>query len=1099
MGKYETEFARLNPAQRQAVETIDGPVLVVAGPGTGKTQLLSMRVAYILQHTDTSPANIVCLTFTEAAARNMRERLVGLIGEAAYHVGIYTFHGFGTDIIQRYPEYFMDQPLVTAIDELGAYELLAGIFAELPHSNPLSLKLGDDYLHLGSARQAISWLKQAGIEPADLRSVVKANKAFIDFAEPLVKPVFAERTSPKRLPEYERLLQALRQFRSSQADSSLQDLCVEELSAAIAATDAAGRHAKPITEWRNKWLVQNRLKVWIPADRRRTTFLQALSTVYERYQAALQNRGWYTFDDMILRTSRALEQHEELRLTLQEQYQYIMVDEYQDTNGSQNRLLELLADSPVNEGRPNLLAVGDDDQAIYRFQGAHMSIMLDFLNRWRDVTQVVLTANYRSGKRLLDLNRNLIVQGQDRLENHVPELSKQLVAERSDPAKDQARLTYTQTVSELDQYAYVADEISRLIKDGATPGSIAVLAPKHSYLQALVPYLLDRKLPVTYERREHILSQPRIIELLDLARLVQAAGSGDWAKVDSLMPLVLAADYWQLDPLVMWTVSVEAYRTKRLWLEIMLKHQNKQLQRFAQAVPVLARAAAHTPMEHMLDLLLGNQPITLPGNETWHIPYRQNYFGETQLQQTPQEYFTLLGQLTSLRQRLREYRPDKTLGLADVTEFVSLYEQSKLTLLDTNPHTVTADAVELMTAYKAKGLEWDTVFILGAHDNIWGTRTRGNTYSFGLPSNLAWIKPARDSHDDHLRLLYVAMTRARNNLYLTSFQQNLNGKKAEPISWFVSESMDVGEPALAPLPATVELVRTQELQWSMTPRQHGSLHDSLKPYLETYKLSATHLNSFVDLTKGGPKHFFFRHILHFPEAATPSSVYGSAIHQTLHYLHNHYSRSGTLPKLATLQKLLANDLRLSNLPAADKERLIQRGRETLARFYTDCSGSLRTDDKSEYSFAREGVVLGPARLTGKIDVIRQLGDNRLAILDYKTGAPLANWRPKGAYAQVRAHLYQQQLGFYHFLVNGSAHFNHRQVDHTLLQFVEPDEDGNLLELEYKASIEELSRLEQLVAAVWQHVMDLDFPDTSAYSLDLKGVKQFEQDLLDGKV
>src|SRR5690606_561626 len=110
---------------------------------------------------------------------NMRDRLTSLIGEAAYHVGIYTFHSFGADIIQRYPEYFMDQPLVTAIDELSAYELLADIFAQLPHSNPLYLKLGDEFLHLRSTHAAIGWLKQAGIEAKDLRTLVKANQAFI--------------------------------------------------------------------------------------------------------------------------------------------------------------------------------------------------------------------------------------------------------------------------------------------------------------------------------------------------------------------------------------------------------------------------------------------------------------------------------------------------------------------------------------------------------------------------------------------------------------------------------------------------------------------------------------------------------------------------------------------------------------------------------------------------------------------------------------------------------------------------------------------------------------------------------------------------------
>lgn len=1095
MGKYQTEFNRLNQAQRQAVDTIDGPLLVIAGPGTGKTQLLSMRAANILQKTDATPANILCLTFTEAAARNMRERLTSLIGEAAYHVGIYTFHSFGTEIIQRYPEYFVEQPLLKAIDELSGYELLQDIFSKLPHSNPLHVKVGEDYLHLSSTSATISWLKQAGVLPEDLQTIITANQAFTTHIEPLVETIFIERPSPKLLPKYRELLSAAQSFKLS-GDASLQKLFVAELEQAIDQTDANGRYAKAITAWRNKWLVQNRLKVWVLADRRRTKFLQATMGVYQSYQAALQERGWYSFDDMILRTSKALADHEELRLTLQEQYQYIMVDEYQDTNGSQNKLLELLADNPVSENRPNLMAVGDDDQAIYRFQGAELSIMLDFIKRWRDVKQVVLTENYRSGDKLLSLARQVVVQGEDRLETNLPELSKQLQSGLS-PAP-QATITYTQATSELDQYASIANNIQQLIADGHNPSSIAVLAPKHSYLQALVPYLIDADIPVSYERREHILKQPRILELTNLARLVQAASLGKWDQVDAIMPVVMAADYWQLDPLELWQLSVEAYRSKKLWLEIMLKHKNPTLRQFAQAVPAMAQQATSKNLETILDELLGNQAIQL-SDGGWHIPYRQFYFSQDQLDQHPEEYFSLLGQLTTLRERLRDYKPGAALTLTNFIEFIDLYEQSGLALLDTNPHATSNESVELMTAYKAKGLEWETVFMLACHNDVWGQKTRSNSGSFSLPSNLAWVKPARDTHDDRLRLFYVAMTRAKNNLYLASYTTNLNGRATEPVSWLTAESVSLPEPTKLDQPKPQELIHTQELQWQLTPVQQNSLKDSLQPFLtNTYKLSATHLNSFVDLSRGGPKHFFFTHLLHFPEAISPSSVYGSAIHQALHFMHTGVTRNGKLPALKQIQTSFRGSLASSSLLPVDKDRLIERGCQALQYFYEQAGNSLQPTDRSEYNFNNEGVVLGEARLTGKIDVLKQTG-NELTIIDYKTGTPLDDWKAKTSYGQIRAHLYRQQLGFYCLLVNGSANFSKYQVSDTMLQFVEPNEEGELLNLSYNASGEELERLQKLIEVVWQHIIDLNFPDTSKYKLDARGVQQFEQDLLDGKI
>jgi len=161
-----------------------------------------MRVANILQDSNNqaNPANILCLTFTEAAARNMRERLSQLIGEPAYHVGIYTFHGFGSEVIQRYPEYFADQPLLKPVEELGAYELLSDIFERLPRRSPLSTKLSGEFLYLKPSQDVIGWFKRAGLEPADLAVIEKANQEFIQFAKKLVVPVMVETTKSKFMP-----------------------------------------------------------------------------------------------------------------------------------------------------------------------------------------------------------------------------------------------------------------------------------------------------------------------------------------------------------------------------------------------------------------------------------------------------------------------------------------------------------------------------------------------------------------------------------------------------------------------------------------------------------------------------------------------------------------------------------------------------------------------------------------------------------------------------------------------------------------------------------------------------------------------------------
>lgn len=1092
MSDYQTAFNQLNAAQKQAVQTIEGPLMVIAGPGTGKTQLLSMRVARILQEPDINPNNILCLTFTDNAAKNMRERLADMIGEAAYHVGIYTFHGFGTEIIQRYPEYFSDHPLLKPIEDLGSYELLSGVFKKLPHSNRLQKKLDDGYMHLGSVKSAISWLKQAGISPGDLAAIVQGNQDFINFAEPLVTPVFSETPSAKLLPTYQDLLVAIRAYQPKTADNSLADLFTEELHQAIEQVDPTKRYAKSITSWRNKWLVQNEVKTWLLKDGNKTKTLQALAVIYQEYQDALASRGLYSYDDMILRASQALEDHTELRLTLQEQYQYILVDEYQDTNGAQNKLLELLCDNPVNEGRPNIMVVGDDDQGIFRFQGAELSIMVNFAKRWRGVSQIVLTENYRSGQALLDVARQVITQGDDRLENRLPDITKQLTASRRPAPK--TTIDRFQTVSELDQYALVADAIAKQIKEGTKPSQIAVLAPKHQYLRALVPYLLDRKIPVSYERREHILTQPRIVELLELARLVQAAADQNWRLVDSLLPTVLSAEYWQINPTDVWNISLQAYKNKQLWLEAMAQNANPTVKALADGLPALTQLARTKPLDLMFDILIGNQEI-VPG---WRIPYRHYYFSQTQLETNSQDYFNLLGQLTTLRETLREYRPGQALNLKNLLEFVELYRDSKLNLLDTNPHTTSADAVELVSAHKAKGLEWDTVYALAVHNDVWGVKTKHHNPSFGLPTNLEWVKPARESADDHLRLFYVALTRARQNLILTSYSQTLAGKATEPVGWLHQEAVDLPPVTVVTAAKAPDLIHTQEVHWELSPPQRQTLTDSLRPFLSNYQLSATHFNSFLNLRYGGPQHFFFRHLLHFPEALSASSVYGSAIHETLHFMHAQLTKQGALPKLTLVKTVFKDHLNSSALLDDDKYQLLERGQHTLERFYPIAKREFNLTDRSEYNFAKEGVMIDQARLTGKIDAMRQIGPHKLAIVDYKTSKALTSWHPSPD-KRLTAHLYQQQLAFYKLLVSGSAHFKDFSVEQLSLQFVEPDDDGIIHTLDYVPTADEFERIKKLVAVVWQHIMRLDFPDTSQYGLDLKGVKQFEEDLLSGTI
>src|ERR1700757_1843717 len=164
---FEARYKQLNKAQQAAVDTIDGPVMVIAGPGTGKTELLSMRAANILRQTDVLPENVLCLTFTEAGSIAMQKRLTGIIGREAYNVSIFTFHAFGTDIMSRYREYFYQGASFRPADDLARHRIVTEILDSLEYNNPLRSKMNGKYTAIGDIISAISDLKRAGLTDAE--------------------------------------------------------------------------------------------------------------------------------------------------------------------------------------------------------------------------------------------------------------------------------------------------------------------------------------------------------------------------------------------------------------------------------------------------------------------------------------------------------------------------------------------------------------------------------------------------------------------------------------------------------------------------------------------------------------------------------------------------------------------------------------------------------------------------------------------------------------------------------------------------------------------------------------------------------------------
>ena len=1088
---FTTRYAKLNRAQKLAVDTIDGPVMVVAGPGTGKTELLSMRAANILKSTDTLPENILCLTFTESGASAMRERMVQIIGKDAYRVAIHTFHSFGAEIINQNGDYFYHGANFRAADELSSYELLRGIFDELEYTSPLASKMNGEYTHLGDTLMTISELKKSGLTSDELLVVLEANDAVMDSAEPLLSNIFASRLSKATASALGEIVEPIRKSGVALPLPNIPPLSIaiaDSLQHAIDQADESNS-TKPITAWRNAWMKKNNAGQFMLKSRERQEKLRAVSYIYYQYLARMQESELYDFDDMILRVVHAMEVFPGLQYNLQEKHQYIMVDEFQDTNMAQMRILFNLTNNAANEGRPNILVVGDDDQAIYSFQGADVSNIINFRHTYRDVETITLTDNYRSASPILSSAREVITQGEGRLEDAIKEINKTLTAHRSDAGSD---VTLIETATKHDERQQLVRSIKARIDNGESADSIAVLARRHHEIISLLPYFSDANITVNYERRDNVLDIDPIIALESTAKLIVALFEGKHDQVNALLPEFLTHPAMNFNAKDIWKLSLSAYAQRTSWMEVMAVTPT-----FVELHTWLVEVAAqvpHVPLEFILDTLMGR---TTPEGGTYTAPFFNYYFPLEKLQTQPDEYLVFLEALRTIRTKLRDYRQDDTPTLRTLLSFIALHRQLGSTITSIRPHVDQQNgAVNLMTAHKSKGLEFDTVYVIGAIDTAWGERVRSRSRLISYPENLP-LAPSGDNLNERMRLFFVAMTRARKQLIISYSTSDDSGKGTLCASFLLSTTLTPQTITFEHGPA--ELVASAEQRWyePIVCLSTGTMKELLAPTLESYKLSVTHLNSFLDVSRGGPQAFLMNNLLRFPQAMNPSAAYGSAIHKTLQHAHAHVAATKSQRPVEDVLRDFEQNLRSQHLSESDFATYFQKGSDTLTLFLAEKYDTFTPSQKVELNFAGQQVMIEDAHLTGSLDLVDiSTADKTIIVSDYKTGKASTSWTGKTDYEKIKLHKYRQQLMFYKLLVEHSRDYNQYTVEKGCLQFVEPTPGGEILHLEASCTSEDLEQFRRLIKVVWRKIITLDLPDTSTYEQNYKGMLAFENDLLE---
>lgn len=1071
MTDFQEAFQQLNAAQQKAVKTIDGPVMVIAGPGTGKTQLLSMRVAQILRATDSDPSNILCLTFTNKAAINMRERLYKLVGPESRHVTVKTFHSFAADIMNTYADHFWNGAPLTVAPDAVQLEVIRSILAELPLDNPLASTFAGTFTQIEQVKQALKLAKEAGLTPDKLRHIIQQNIKYLDEVEPQVVELLQAPLSAKKLPSLIDGLAAL-PVQTNLEDNLLLPLDTvmqESLAAAVVLDEPIGKTTHT-GAWKRRWLQTEDGNKGMFDERRRNMWWLAVSDVYEQYRDKLHARGYYDYADMLIEVIQQLETHADMRANLQERYNYILIDEFQDTNAAQLRLAHLIADHHANNNRPNLMAVGDDDQSIFAFNGAELNNILSFQRSYPDTTVIVLEDNYRSSQEILNTAQTIIEQAEDRLVNRDKTITKNLRAQKA-PGKP-STITHNSYPTRQHQQSEVARSIQQLWKENS--GSIAVLARGHESLQQLASILAELNVPIRYERRSNVLDHPAVQQICLIARIAVGISHGDRNTVNVELAKLLRHPMWNISDSVLWKLALANYSSPD-WLHSLLDHANPHLQNIASWLSWLSRISTQEPLGYTMEYILG-----MKEGEYLLSPFRDFYLSN---KRPNLEYLEVLSAIEQLTAHTKEFAATHQPNLVDFVEFIELNLSNQRVIADESWFVSGDRSVELLTVYKAKGLEFDTVFVVDAVEDSWKPRTARRK----SPANLG-LQNYGEKYDDYVRLLYVAATRAKRNLFVTSYFTNDKGEAvlASPLLSTLPLNQ-IDQPGAEPI-----TVLEESLRWPRLPEPDEK--SLLADRLENFTLTASSLIDFLNVAEAGPSSFLERHLLRVPHPGSVAGSYGDAIHSALETAQRLVNTTGF--RLEPVLDRFENTLENHQLSRNDFKRYHQKGLALLRDLFENQKIVLSKGSMAEQKL--QDIIIGQAKVGGRLDRLDMPDKDSLVIVDYKTGKPLTSLQTKDSTKMVKAWRHQTQLGFYCLIAKESTAYRTRNTITAQMLYVEAEKPGQI-SLSYTPQPEDLSKLENLVSVVWEHIMKLDFPDTSKYTLDIKGVQQFEDDLLNGLI
>lgn len=861
----------LTSSQERAVTHTGGPLLIVAGAGTGKTSVITRRIAWLIATKRAKPEEILALTFSEKAATEMEERVDILVPYGYLDITIRTFHAFGDSVLREYAHLVGLSPYFNVYSQSEQAVFLKDRLFEFPlkHLRPLN----DPGRYVSALLTLFSRAKDEMVSESE----------FIAEAKRALQELHPGSDEAKRI-EAERLLEMAR--------------------------------------------------------------------TYADYRSALKSADAVDFGDQVYLAIRLLEDNPALRKSLQELYRYVLVDEFQDTNFAQYRLLELLAPKTAEA-----TVVADDDQSIYKWRGAALSNVVKFLESYDSVETIVLTDNFRCTQPILDRAYQLIrYNNPDRLEVKQG-IDKRLKARASDSQEEVHFHLFDTGEAESN---WVAQQIRSWIQGSECRAKdVAILVRSNREADPFIRALNLAGVPWQFSGASGLFSRPEAKMLLSCLRvLTDSSDAMSWYHVaSSEMYAVPMPDLVEL---------MAAIRKSHRQFEALVDRMDEELpgenpyseQGCSQLKSLVADVRRLREISRRMSA----------GQVLYQWLHDQGFL-ELLAKEENEQDAERLSVVARFFEQLRQVEKIGGSQLPEVMAHADLFEA--IGQEAPAEDDVWSDRVQVLTVHKSKGLEFPRVFMVGLIQDRFPSRRRRDVLE--LPEALVKdILPEGDYHmQEERRLFYVGMTRAKQSLHLTA-AYNYGGKTTRKVSQFVLEALDLSTPNPPARVATAkELIERSQYQAPLTA---GKIQPDTKLRL---RLDPHGADDYLTC----PLKYRFSHVLKIPVLRHHLVGYGSAMHKVIEKYYVGQMR-GEPPTLEQLLGIFDDHWSADGyLSLEHEEKRREQGRRTLTRFYERQTEFPENPDLIEapFKFAlTEGILV--AGRWDRVDVT----DEGAVIIDYKT-------------------------------------------------------------------------------------------------------------------